>query len=115
MTNTRPEALQRYWNPKGGGVEPHDAGLLYLRDDVDAVIAALAAERDSLRAENERLRLEVAHANDHADAAIEEIEQLRGILQAAVDAWDIHNESGDGMQGRWVSDAREALEGGANG
>ena len=55
MTNTSQATLQRYWNPKGGGVEPHDAGLLYLRDDVDAVIA-------NLRAENERLRaaLEIA-------------------------------------------------------
>lgn len=48
MTNTSPTApLQRHWNPKGGGVEPHDAGMLYLRDDVDAAIANLAAEREA--------------------------------------------------------------------
>ena len=95
MIDAKPEVeLQKYWNPKGGGVEPHDAGMLYLRDDVDAVIAALAAERDAMRAERER---------------------LRGILLAAVDAWDTHNESGDMMQWRWVGDARAALKGGANG
>ena len=51
--------LQRYYNQNGGGVKPHDAGLLYLRDDVDAAIAALTAERDALRGENEALRAEV--------------------------------------------------------
>lgn len=50
-------------------------------DDGVAIIYALAAERDA----------------------------LRSILQAAVDAWDVHNESGDTMQGRWVCAAREAL------
>ena len=58
------------------------------------LVPTLAAERDTLRAE---------------------VERLRGILLAAVDAWDTHNESGDMMQGRWVGDARSALKGGANG
>ena len=56
-----------------------------------------------------------ASAIARAERAEADADRLRAILQAAVDAWDIHNESGDGMQGRWVSDAREALEGGANG
>ena len=56
-----------------------------------------------------------AAAIARAERAEADADRLRAILQAAVDAWDIHNESGDGMQGRWVSDAREALEGGANG
>ena len=60
----RRETLTRYWIPQGGGVEPHDAGLLYLRDDVDAVIAALAAERDALRAERERLALAICGGED---------------------------------------------------
>jgi len=37
--------------------------------------------------------------------------QLRSALVDAIDAWETHNKSGDGMQGYWVSDARAALKG----
>ena len=73
------------------GIDHPDASFIAAARDL---VPTLAAERDALRAERER---------------------LRGILLAAVDAWDTHNESGDMMQGRWVGDARAALKGGANG
>lgn len=50
--------LQRYWVPTGGGIEPHGAGLLYRRQDVDIVLSAIATERDALRAEVEQLRID---------------------------------------------------------
>ena len=33
--------LQGYCVPRGGGVKPHDWGALYMKDDVDLVIAEL--------------------------------------------------------------------------
>lgn len=67
--------LQRYWNPQGGGVEPHDSGLLYLRDDVDAVIDALAAERDELL---QALRT----ADSYLDKGLDQI--ARNVTRAAI-------------------------------
>lgn len=71
--------LQRYWVPTGGGIEPHGAGLLYRRQDVDMVLSAIATERDALRAD-------VATAS----AALAEIarisaEPIRRIAQDALD------------------------------
>jgi len=60
---------QRYYIPSGGGVAPNPCGLIYLREEADAMINALASERDAavaraearvaeLEAEVERLRAE---------------------------------------------------------
>ena len=54
--------LKRYMVPGGKGVEQHDAGLLYKKEDVDArilsdadTIAALSAEVSRLRKNAERI------------------------------------------------------------
>ena len=83
-TRTDAIALQRYWIPKCGGVEPHGAGRLYLREDVDAAIAGIAAERDAAASAQmeavgnwTRAELRRVDAERERDALRAEVERLR--------------------------------------
>ena len=81
----------------------------YRRQMAFALARMVKAETDALAAENDAMRDDLASLKQSETDLLNEVERLRGILQSAVDAWDTHNETGDRMQGRWVSDARAAL------
>jgi hypothetical protein len=83
-TDQTPEAvdmrdltLQRYMVPGGHGIEPHPAGLLYSREQVDPLLRALAAENARLRAEMESGSF---YQEKDIDAMQDELARLRGAL-----------------------------------
>lgn len=55
MTDTT-TTLTRYMVPSGHGVEDHPAGLLYNKDEADAVIAALRAQLATAEAQAQTAR-----------------------------------------------------------
>ena len=75
------DAPERIWMAKNGGLP---TGNYPQGDKVQYIRADLAPS---------------------ADKVAELVEALRG----AVAAWDLHNNTGDMMQGDWVGDARAAL------
>jgi hypothetical protein len=65
--------------------------------------------KKELEAENKSLRLEAAHANDTADAAIDRIKELEATLTDIISEYD---EPDNGRSLRWAIDAgRELLKG----
>lgn len=103
---------QRYCVPGGGGVAPNTCGLLYRREDADAMIDAIASDRDAavarvaeLEAEVERLRQErddiaisqhlttlavrnvTYHAEGYSAGWNAAIEAASTYLQGAADDW----------------------------
>lgn len=45
---------QRYYVPSGGGIAPNPCGIIYLREEADAMINAIASERDAAVARAEQ-------------------------------------------------------------
>lgn len=80
--NDRPLAWHRYGNLHTPFSEFNaDVAMFYgLKDATDRI--------EELEAENKRLRLEAAHANDTADVAIERAKELEDKLERAVKAFE---------------------------
>jgi chromosome segregation ATPase len=73
--------------------------------EIEALTAKLDGLQDRLNAANKAR----AHAMKMAVKKQAKLFKAVEALRDAVDAWDTHNKSGDGMQGHWVDEARATL------
>lgn len=93
--------------------EEHDAAQSDWRDGewlAKRIASGIRARATDVQRDALAAMLAEAREEGRREAQAENA-RLREALTDALDAWDTHNASGDGMQGYWEADARAALTG----